>query len=144
MAFGNPYNEKWSVEIVSLWVQKLTEIGVNEVALSDTVGVADETDIETLFLSLKKKFPSINLSAHFHALPGKWETKVNTAYKAGCKHFDGAVNGFGGCPMATDDLTGNMATENVLSFLANNQIQSGIDQNAFLESMQLAGRTFPQ
>lgn len=124
MAFGNPYHEEWSKEIVVFWVKKLIDNGIKEIALSDTVGLANENDIKVLFESLIVQFPEITFSAHFHALPGKWKDKVNIAYEAGCRHFDGAVNGFGGCPMAADELVGNVPTEGLLEWkgLAQNKI----------------------
>jgi hydroxymethylglutaryl-CoA lyase len=116
MAFGNPYNEEWNKEIVAFWVKKLIEIGIKEIALSDTVGLADKKDVKELFDSLIKRFPKVIFSAHFHALPGKWKDKTLAAYEAGCRHFDGAINGFGGCPMADDKLVGNIPTEALLEW----------------------------
>ncbi|SOE22162.1 hydroxymethylglutaryl-CoA lyase [Spirosomataceae bacterium TFI 002] len=121
MAFGNPYDESWNTEIVTYWVEKLIKIGITEIALSDTVGVAKGKDIESLFETLIKQFPVVTFSAHFHALPGRWKEKVSVAYDAGCRHFDGAMNGFGGCPMADDDLVGNIPTEGLLAWKGEEQ-----------------------
>ena len=115
MAFGNPYQELWNSELVEVWVKRLFELGVQEIALSDTVGIALEQDISNLFFSLTNRMSEITFSGHFHARPGEWRSKVKAAYEAGCTHFDGAMQGFGGCPMADDELVGNIPTEGLLA-----------------------------
>ena len=116
MGFGNPYGDPWNVEIVSEWTEKLSNMGVKILSLSDTVGSSTPEVISYLFSNLIPKYPSIEFGAHLHTTPNKWFEKVDAAYNSGCRRFDGAIQGFGGCPMATDSLTGNMPTEKVLVF----------------------------
>ena len=116
MGFGNPYGDPWSVEIVGEWTEKLAIMGVKILSLSDTVGSSTPDVISYLFSNLIPKYPEIEFGAHLHTTPDKWFEKIDAAYKAGCRRFDGAIQGFGGCPMATDDLTGNMPTEKLSSY----------------------------
>ena len=116
MGFGNPYGDPWNVEIVGEWTEKLSKMGVKILSLSDTVGTSTKEVISYLFSNLIPKYPNIEFGAHLHTTPDKWFEKIDAAYKSGCKRFDGAIQGFGGCPMATDDLTGNMPTEKLLSY----------------------------
>ena len=116
MGFGNPYGDPWNVEIVGEWTEKLSNMGVKILSLSDTVGSSTPDVIEYLFSNLIPKYPKIEFGAHLHTTPDKWFEKIDAAYNAGCRRFDGAIQGFGGCPMAKDDLTGNMPTEKLLSY----------------------------
>jgi hydroxymethylglutaryl-CoA lyase len=116
MGFGNPYGDPWNLEIVGDWTERLSNMGVKILSLSDTVGSSTPDNIGYLFSNLIPKYPEIEFGAHLHTTPEKWFEKVNAAYKAGCLRFDGAIQGFGGCPMAKDDLTGNMPTEKLLSY----------------------------
>lgn len=116
MGFGNPYGDPWNVDIVGEWTEKLANMGVKILSLSDTVGSSTPEVIEYLFAHLIPQYPTIEFGAHLHTTPDKWFEKVDAAYKAGCHRFDGAIQGFGGCPMAKDDLTGNMPTEKLLSY----------------------------
>jgi hydroxymethylglutaryl-CoA lyase len=116
MGFGNPYGDPWNVDIVGEWTEKLAGMGVKILSLSDTIGSSTPEIITYLFSSLIPKYPEIEFGAHLHTTPDKWFEKVDAAYKAGCRRFDGAIQGFGGCPMAKDDLTGNMPTEKLLSY----------------------------
>jgi hydroxymethylglutaryl-CoA lyase len=116
MGFGNPYGDPWNVEIVGEWTDKLSAMGVKILSLSDTVGTSSPDVIRYLFSNLIPKYPNIEFGAHLHTTPDKWFEKIDAAYKSGCKRFDGAIQGLGGCPMATDDLTGNMPTEKLLSY----------------------------
>ena len=123
MGFGNPYGDPWDVEIVGDWTEKLSKMGVKILSLSDTVGNSTPDAISYLFSNLIPKYPEIEFGAHLHTTPDKWFEKIEAAYQAGCRRFDGAIQGFGGCPMAKDDLTGNMPTEKLLSyFTANKEI----------------------
>jgi len=117
MGFGNPYGDPWDVDIVGEWTERLSNMGVNILSLSDTVGTSNPENIAYLFSNLIPKYQDIEFGAHLHTTPSTWFEKVDAAYKAGCKRFDGAIQGFGGCPMAKDELTGNMPTEKVLSYL---------------------------
>ncbi len=143
MGFGNPYGDPWNVAIVQEWVERLRAIGIRIFQLSDTIGVANPTSIEYLFSSLSASYPDLEIGAHFHTTPSTWREKVATAWANGCRRFDGAIRGYGGCPMAKDDLTGNMPTENLLSFFEEENTPTGLDREAFLESMSLAGSIFP-
>lgn len=111
MGFGNPYGDPWNVEIVGEWTEKLAEMGVTILSLSDTVGTSTPDIIDYLFSNLIPKYPNVEFGAHLHTTPSKWHEKIHAAYTAGCRRFDGAIQGFGGCPMAKDELTGNMPSE---------------------------------
>ncbi len=116
MGFGNPYGDPWNVDIVGDWTAKLSEMGVNIISLSDTIGSSTPKNIDYLFSNLIPHYASIEFGAHLHTTPTTWFEKVDAAYKAGCNRFDGAIKGFGGCPMAKDELTGNMPTEKLVSY----------------------------
>ncbi len=143
MAFGNPYGDLYNAEIAIEWTKRLADLGIKIIALSDTIGVSNKEIIHNLFTSVIPEFPSLTIGAHLHTTPDSWKEKVEAAWNAGCRRFDHAIKGFGGCPMATDKLTGNMPTEKVLEFLLNNKIESGIDMQQFNLSMQEAGDIFP-
>jgi hydroxymethylglutaryl-CoA lyase len=121
--------------------KKLTEIGVEEIALSDTIGVAEPDLIESLFKLLVKNLKGIEISAHFHSSPNYWEEKVRKAFDAGCLSFDSAIGGFGGCPLAEDKLVGNLATENLVDFFSN-QLRSEFNLRNFQASVNLAKEIF--
>ncbi|MCM4154075.1 hydroxymethylglutaryl-CoA lyase [Arenibacter sp. N53] len=131
MGFGNPYGDPWSVEVVGEWTTKLAGMGVKILSLSDTVGSSTPDVINYLFSNLIPKFPEIEFGAHLHTTPSKWHEKVDAAYKAGCRRFDGAVQGFGGCPMAKDELTGNMPTEKMLSYFTAAKADTNVNWMAF-------------
>jgi len=124
MGFGNPYGDPWNVDIVGEWTEKLANMGVKIVSLSDTVGTSNPESIDYLFSNLIPKYPNIEFGAHLHTTPTTWFEKVDAAYQAGCLRFDGAIQGFGGCPMAKDELTGNMPTEKLLSYFTSNKNNS--------------------
>ncbi|WP_242206050.1 hydroxymethylglutaryl-CoA lyase [Aestuariivivens insulae] len=121
MGFGNPYGDPWNVEIVGEWTEKLANMGVNILSLSDTVGTSTPEIIAYLFSNLIPLYPNIEFGAHLHTTPSSWFEKIDAAYKAGCNRFDGAIQGFGGCPMAKDELTGNMPSEKLLSYFTSNK-----------------------
>ncbi|HJN63794.1 MAG TPA: hydroxymethylglutaryl-CoA lyase [Flavobacteriales bacterium] len=116
MAFGNPYGENYHPDIVAELTEKLHNLEVGIVVLSDTIGVSDPLNIAPLFSTLINEYPTIELGAHFHTTPDKWEKKVDAAYKNGCRRFDTAIKGYGGCPMAKEKLTGNMPTEKLITY----------------------------
>jgi len=124
MGFGNPYGDPWDVEIVSEWTERLNKMGVRILSLSDTIGSSDPKTIAYLFSHLIPQYPKIEFGAHLHTTPSSWFEKVDAAYSSGCKRFDGAIQGFGGCPMAKDELTGNMPTEKLLSYLTTKKAHS--------------------
>ncbi|WP_273566251.1 hydroxymethylglutaryl-CoA lyase [Maribacter halichondriae] len=142
MGFGNPYGDPWNVEIVGEWTEKLAEMGARILSLSDTVGTSDPKTIDYLFSNLIPKYPEIEFGAHLHTTPKKWHEKVDAAYKSGCRRFDGAVQGFGGCPMAKDELTGNMPTEKMLSYFNAAKVDSGVNWLVFEAAYNKASELF--
>ena len=142
MGFGNPYGDPWNVDIVGEWTQKLSNMGVKILSLSDTVGSSTPEVISYLFSNLIPKYPNIEFGAHLHTTPNKWHEKVDAAYKAGCKRFDGAIQGFGGCPMATDDLTGNMPTEKLLSYFTTQKANTNTSPMSFESAYNEASKIF--
>jgi hydroxymethylglutaryl-CoA lyase len=143
MAFGNPYGDVWNSDIVIDWTKKLADLGVEIIALSDTIGVSNQENISTLFGDIIPEFSNVEIGAHLHTTPDTWLEKVEAAYQNGCRRFDGAIKGFGGCPMAKDDLTGNMATENIIQYFKQNNINTGLNSEAFNESLLNALKVFP-
>ncbi|WP_417444216.1 hydroxymethylglutaryl-CoA lyase [Joostella sp.] len=141
MGFGNPYGDPWNVEIVGEWTEKLAAMGVEILSLSDTVGTSTGETIDYLFSNLIPKFPKVEFGAHLHTTPDSWHEKVDAAYKAGCRRFDGAIQGFGGCPMAADELTGNMPTEKLFSYSnsvkADSNIKAMSFESAYNEALDL-------
>ena len=131
MGFGNPYGDPWNVDIVGQWAQKLSQMGVTILSLSDTVGTSSPESISYLFSNLIPTYPNIEFGAHLHTTPSAWHEKVDAAYKAGCRRFDGAIQGFGGCPMAKDELTGNMPTEKMLSYFTSQKAKTNIRTMSF-------------
>lgn len=121
MGFGNPYGDIWNAEIVLDWIDKLKALDIKIFSLSDTVGVATPENIAYLFNNLIPAHPELEFGAHLHTTPDTWQQKIESAYNAGCRRFDGAIMGYGGCPMAADELVGNMPTENLLLFLQNKE-----------------------
>ncbi|MGB2087884.1 MAG: hydroxymethylglutaryl-CoA lyase [Psychroflexus salarius] len=131
MGFGNPYGDPWNVDIVAQWTQKLASMGVEILSLSDTVGTSDRETIAYLFSNLIPQYPKIEFGAHLHTTPDQWFDKVDAAFLAGCKRFDGAIKGFGGCPMAKDKLTGNMPTEKLVSYFNKKNTDSNVKMTSF-------------
>ena len=142
MAFGNPYGDPWDVDIVGEWADRLQSMGVEILSLSDTIGSSKSESISYLFSNLIPKFPHIEFGAHLHTHPNSWYEKLNAAYKAGCHRFDGAIQGFGGCPMASDSLTGNMPTEKIISYLNSEKIKTNLNVLAFESAHNEASKLF--
>ena len=142
MGFGNPYGDPWNVEIVGEWTEKLSAMGAKILSLSDTVGTSDPETIDYLFSNLIPKYPDIEFGAHLHTTPTTWHEKIHAAYQAGCVRFDGAIQGFGGCPMAKDDLTGNMPTEKVLSYMTQVKAETNVKMMSFESSYNEATKIF--
>lgn len=143
MGFGNPYGDPWNVETVQRWVGRLAEMGVGIFQLSDTIGVATPASIAYLFGQLLPQYPDLEIGAHFHTQPHNWEEKIATAYQHGCRRFDGALRGYGGCPMARDTLTGNMPTENMIGYLDEQGVCPELDREVLREAMDMAAEIFP-
>ena len=142
MGFGNPYGDPWNVDIVGEWTERLSKMGVKILSLSDTVGTSDPETIDYLFSNLIPRYSNIEFGAHLHTTPTTWHEKVDAAYKAGCVRFDGAIQGLGGCPMAKDDLTGNMPTEKLVSYFASVQAYDNINTMSFESSYNEALKIF--
>ena len=142
MGFGNPYGDPWNVEIVGEWTEKLSHMGVKILSLSDTVGSSTPDVITYLFSNLIPQYPQIEFGAHLHTTPDKWFEKIDAAYKAGCRRYDGAIQGFGGCPMAKDDLTGNMPTEKLLSYFTTQKENTSASPMSFESSYNEASKLF--
>ncbi len=142
MGFGNPYGDPWSVEVVGEWTERLAAMGARILSLSDTVGTSTPENISYLFSNLIPKYPDIEFGAHLHTTPSKWNEKVDAAFVAGCRRYDGAVQGFGGCPMAKDELTGNMPTEKMLSYFTSKKVDTGVKWMAFEAAFNKASDLF--
>ncbi len=142
MGFGNNYGDEWNANIVQDWVGRLADLGVDSFSISDTVGVSTADTIKQVYESLVPNFDKPEFGAHFHTRKDEWEEKVLSAWNSGCKRFDGAIKGFGGCPMAEDDLVGNMPTENLIHFFDQRTIDMGLDKEAFGKAMQIANNIF--
>ncbi|MCO4814287.1 MAG: hydroxymethylglutaryl-CoA lyase [Flavobacteriales bacterium] len=144
MGFGNPYQEEWHPDIVANWSEKLYDkLGINIQAVSDTIGAASAEMVTSLFSTLIPSFPKIEFGAHLHTIREEAQSLVEAAFNSGCYRFDGAIKGLGGCPMATNDLTGNMPTELMLDWFDKNNIKTNIDEDAFAKTLQTAQVTFP-
>lgn len=144
MAFGNPYDDPWSAEIVAEWAHKLVDnYGVKILSMSDTIGSSSPETIKWIFSHLIPKFPDVEIGAHLHTTPDKWEEKIHASIENNCRRFDSAIKGYGGCPMAKDDLTGNMPTEHLISYLNQHNIEHGLNLDEFEKSMEMALRIFP-
>jgi hydroxymethylglutaryl-CoA lyase len=142
MGFGNPYGDPWNVEIVQHWVDYMAEMEIKIMALSDTIGVSNPENISYLFSNLIPPYPDVEFGAHLHTQPHNWREKVEAAYQSGCRRFDAAMKGYGGCPMAKDELTGNMPTEHLISYFDDQKIDLGINRAAFLNAMGLVPEVF--
>lgn len=142
MGFGNPYGDPFDKDIVEAYAEELNEIGIKTIMLSDTIGVSEPDLIVDLFTKLTHAFPNIEFGAHFHSNPKTAMQKIEAAYKAGCRRFDGAIGGFGGCPMAKDDLTGNITTERMIHHLLAKDIKLNLDLEAFNEAIEMSKKIF--
>lgn len=144
MAFGNPYGDPWSVDIVGEWTERLHTMGVQILSLSDTIGSSNADSISYLFSNLIPAYPKIEFGAHLHTHPSAWYDKVHAAYKSGCVRFDGAIQGFGGCPMAKDELTGNMPTEKLISYFTSQKANIDLNVLAFESAHNQASELFSE
>jgi hydroxymethylglutaryl-CoA lyase len=142
MGFGNPYGDPWNVDIVGEWTEKLSKMGVQILSLSDTIGSSTPAVIEYLFSNLIPAYSEIEFGAHLHTTPDKWHEKVTAAFNAGCNRFDGAIKGYGGCPMAKDELTGNMPTEKLISYFTEQKAFTNIKPMSFESAYKKALEVF--
>ena len=144
MAFGNPYGDEWNHQIAIDWLSKISELGVRIFSMSDTVGVANPQSIDYLFSKIIPAFPLLEIGAHLHTTRTNWKPRIEAAYNAGCRRFDAAMMGFGGCPMAKDDLVGNLATEDLMTFLLEqDEVPPILNTKAFEEGLEMAKTVFP-
>ncbi|MCH2199375.1 MAG: hydroxymethylglutaryl-CoA lyase [Flavobacteriales bacterium] len=143
MAFGNPYGEHWHPDIAIQWSERLhKDLEIDIIALSDTIGVSAPENITPMFQSVIKELPGVEFGAHLHTTPTTWEEKVEATYDAGCRRFDGAIKGFGGCPMAKDELTGNMPTESMVEWFGTKKIPTRVDRDLFELAMNQSANVF--
>lgn len=142
MGFGNPYGDPWNVDVVTQWTDKLAKMGIKILSLSDTIGTSEPKTISYLFSNLIPMYPKIEFGAHLHTTPNKSLEKVDAAYRAGCLRFDGAILGFGGCPMAKDELTGNMPTEQLVSYFEQQKVECNVNSIKFKAAYKAAQKVF--
>jgi hydroxymethylglutaryl-CoA lyase len=142
MGFGNPYGDKWNEEIVVQWAQKLAAMDIKILSLADTVGLATAEQVEQITGYLIQQLPACEIGVHLHSTQQNWREKIDAAIKAGCKRYDGALKGIGGCPMANDELVGNMNTEWLIDlFETNNQVKR-MNKDALQQALQMADELF--
>ncbi|MEM6632326.1 MAG: hydroxymethylglutaryl-CoA lyase [Bacteroidota bacterium] len=142
MAFGNPYEDEWSIELLSDWAEQMSNMGVSDIALADTVGRANAEQVQSVFSPLLTAYPRIQWSAHLHAHPKDRMKLIDAAYQSGCRRFESAISGFGGCPFAKDELVGNLATESVLEYASQKNLKLGLDQQAFRKAVDISRLVF--
>ena len=140
MGFGNPYGDPWNTEIVQYWAEKVRAMGIRIISLADTIGAAKPDDIRQVFAALISNWPDVTFGAHFHSTPNTWQEKTEAAWQGGCRRFDGAIKGIGGCPFAKEELTGNLATENLIHWLQNQSVDTGIHATHLQEALLGAER----
>jgi hydroxymethylglutaryl-CoA lyase len=143
MGFGNPYGDPYDIEVVEKFTDILATLEVEVISLADTIGVSEPEQVQYLFKTLTEKFPKVEFGAHLHSTPATRIEKIEAAFNAGCQRFDGAIKGFGGCPMAKDELVGNMATETILSFLKSKGVAPDLNYSEFEKAIKLAEEIFP-
>ncbi len=142
MAFGNPYGDPWNPDVVTGWALEMEKLGIRNIALADTVGIASSDDVFDVTSVVVSELKQADISAHLHCRPDNWEEKVDAAFSAGCRRFDTAIRGFGGCPMAKDELVGNLATENLVQYLDNKGVSVRLNRNEFQTALIKAGEFF--
>jgi hydroxymethylglutaryl-CoA lyase len=143
MAFGNPYGDIWNSDIAIKWAEKLvSDFSISIIALSDTIGTSNPESIKSIFVPLIRALPNTEFGAHLHTTPTAWKEKLDAAYQAGCRRFDGAIKGYGGCPMASDKLTGNMPTEKILEYFKLIGVENKCNEVAFEKAFNNASKIF--
>lgn len=142
MGFGNPYGDPYDEEVVFEWVNKLVAMDIGIISLADTVGIATPAQVYDMTSYLVESLPGIEIGVHLHSTPDNWKEKLDAAARAGCKRFDGALKGIGGCPMADDELVGNMNTELMISYFEAKGVLPGLNKKALTDSLRIAGEIF--
>ncbi|WP_236975405.1 hydroxymethylglutaryl-CoA lyase [Membranihabitans maritimus] len=141
MCFGNPYGDLWHPDIITYWAQRFREINIHTIALSDTIGIGNPETIGNTVSAMSSTFDNIDFGVHLHTKKSNWKEKVDAAFKNGCTRFDGAIKGFGGCPMAQDELVGNMPSENLINYFEKKELFQ-YDQNSLLNAFEVAKEIF--
>lgn len=142
MGFGNPYGDEYNAQTAINWFKRLNDMGIDIIAMADTVGVANPETISYIYKNLVPEFPNVDIGAHFHSTAQTWEEKIQAAYDNGCLRYDSSLKGIGGCPMAEDELVGNIATENIVQWARQKDINLNLDMDAFARSMMMANEVF--
>lgn len=143
MAFGNPYGDPWSPDLAAAWIERLNrEFEIADFAMADTVGVSNEESISNMFKTIIPAFENLNIGAHLHSTPETSKSKIEAAFNAGCRRFDGAINGLGGCPMAEDELVGNIDTAVIINAIKSVELES-VNALEFQKSIEAASKVFP-
>ncbi|MEP6615759.1 MAG: hydroxymethylglutaryl-CoA lyase [Ginsengibacter sp.] len=142
MAFGNPYGDSHHEDIVEQWADQLSTLGVNVLSIADTVGLASPVQVSSLFTKLKRNHPAVTIGVHLHSTAVGWKQKIDAALSAGCRRFDGALKGIGGCPMANDELVGNINTEFMIPYFEEKKLLPGLDHEALADSLFIANQIF--
>lgn len=142
MGFGNPYGDVYNEEILLHWVDQMAAKQISVISLADTVGLATPEQIHTALSTVVPRYPSVSFGAHLHSTPANWQEKLDAAFMAGCRRFDGALKGIGGCPMAQDELVGNMATEQMIGYFESRGLALPVNKEVLAESLRMAGTLF--
>ena len=142
MGFGNPYNDSWSLLIIDYWLNRMIPLGIDTVQLSDTIGIATPDKISMVFEFATAKYPDLQLGVHLHARPDEWQGKMEAAFNSGCRKFDGALLGFGGCPMAKDELVGNMPMENMVQYIEQVTNRILLNKTKLKEALDMAKKLY--
>ena len=142
MAFGNPYGEPWDIDIVMNYISFLIGIGVKIISLSDTIGIATDDNIGKIFKILTNQYSDVEFGAHLHVLPSEGLSKINSAFENGCRRFDGVIKGFGGCPMASEKLMGNLPTEKIINFIESKKLVTSINPLNFESAYNFSKKVF--
>lgn len=142
MGFGNPYGDAYSAEIVYEWAGKIADIGVKTISVADTIGIANPEQISNIISCLVKMLPDRQIGVHLHSAPDRWQPKLEAAFRAGCMRFDGALNGIGGCPMADDELVGNLDTGEMIAYFKEFNVLKPLNDDALRRSLELADKIF--
>lgn len=143
MGFGNPYGDAWSPDLIGTWAERLTQLfEVSRLSLADTIGIATPELVKSVFTTISSEFENIQISAHLHTVPENAVKLTEAAYDGGCRYFEGAIKGYGGCPMAKDELTGNMPTEQMLDWFKKKGVDTGVNMTRFSEAFVTSSKVF--
>jgi len=145
LAFGDPYGDNWNTDLVNRWVEKLVSKGIRKIPLADTIGDVDFETIDKVCGAVVPNFPQVEFGLHAHAIIGKGKSKITAAWKNGIRRYDSVINGLGGCPMTDKDMVGNLATEKLIEWCSDQNIETGIDFKMFKQAQQypLLGELMP-